>query len=204
MLKLERGARCDPYLVYQYRFCEELVDRVTTASSSMTRAERGGGKAAFDLAKEVLREGTDFISRRQKLIKFADRSEAGWAVVDEYVDDDLADDSEDEKRMERAERMAERKLAKRRKATQETGGMKWRFLFDGSSRQEEVTPTRAPQLLLTSRAPFQPSSGSGIPSFDGVSGGCFQCGRFSHFKRDCPRKALVTGSLFLPMSQMRG
>ena len=64
----------------------------------------------------------DLISRRQKLIKFADWSEASWAVVDEYVDDDLADDSEDEKRMERAERMAERKLAKKRKATQETGG----------------------------------------------------------------------------------
>ena len=54
----------------------------------------------------MLRESTDLISRRQKLIKFADRSEAGWAVVDEYVDDDLADDSEDEKRMEWAERMA--------------------------------------------------------------------------------------------------
>ena len=40
------------------------------------------------------------------MIKFAVRSEAGWAVVDEYVDDDLADDLEDEKRMEWAERMA--------------------------------------------------------------------------------------------------
>ena len=40
----------------QYRFCEELADRVTTASSSVVQAERGGGKAAFDRAKEVLRE----------------------------------------------------------------------------------------------------------------------------------------------------
>ena len=78
----------------------------------MARAEQGGGNAAFDRAKQALREGTDLISRRQKLIKFAGRSEAGWAVVDEYVDDDLADDSEDEKRMEWAERMADRKLVK--------------------------------------------------------------------------------------------
>ena len=62
----------------------------------MARAERGGRKAALDRAKEALREGMDLTSRRQKLIKFADRSVAGWAVVDD-------DDSEDEKRMERPE-----------------------------------------------------------------------------------------------------
>ena len=154
VLKLERGARRDPYLLKrrgnenQFRFCEELADRVTTASSSVARAERGGGKAAFDRAKEALREGMDLISRRQKLIKFADRSETGWAVVEEYVDDDLADDSEDEKRMERAERMAERKLAKKHKATQETGRMKRRFPFGGSSRQEEVPPPRPHSFCL--------------------------------------------------------
>ena len=57
----------------------------------MAQAEQGGGKAAFDRAKQALRGGTDLISHRQKLIKFVDRSEAGWAVVDEYVDEDLAD-----------------------------------------------------------------------------------------------------------------
>ena len=107
-LKLEKGVRRDPYVFKrrgnenQFRFCEEIADRLSSASSSVVRAERGGGKAAFDRAKEALREGTDLVFRRQKLIKFADRSEAGWAMVDEYVDDDLADDSEDEKRMERA------------------------------------------------------------------------------------------------------
>ena len=147
-LKLEKGVRRDPYVFKrrgnenQYRFCEEIADRLSSTSSSVVQAEQGGGKAAFDRAKEALREGTDLVSRRQKLIKFADRSEAGWAVVDEYVDDDLADDSEDEKRMERAERMAERKLAKRRKAaTQETGGTKRRFQLQ-FGRQEEVPPPR--------------------------------------------------------------
>ena len=111
----------------------------------------------------------DLISRRQKLIKFADRSEVGWAVVDEYVDDDLADDSEDEKRMEWAVTMADRELAKRRKAAaQENGGTKRRFPFG----------RRAPQLLPTPRAPLMLASGSEITSFGGASGGCFQCGQF--------------------------
>ena len=49
------------------------------------------------------------------MIKFADRSEAGWVVVEEYEDDALASNSEDEKRMEKAVREADRKMAKKRK-----------------------------------------------------------------------------------------
>ena len=110
----------------------------------MAQPERGGRKAALDRAKEALRKGTDLISRRQQLIQFADWSEAGWAVVDEYIDDDLADNSEDEKRIEREERMAEWKLAKQRKAAnQQTGGMKQRFPF---GRQEEIPPLRVPVM----------------------------------------------------------
>eukprot|EP00731_Ephydatia_muelleri_P022352 Em0014g943a len=61
-LKLEKGVRRDPYIFKcrgnenQYRFCEEIADRLNSASSSVAQAERGGGKAAFDRAKEALRE----------------------------------------------------------------------------------------------------------------------------------------------------
>ena len=37
------------------------------------------------------------IQKRQKLIKLADKSEAGWLVVDKYESDELADDSKDKK-----------------------------------------------------------------------------------------------------------
>ena len=39
------------------------------------------------------------IQKRQKLIKLADKSEAGWLVVDEYESDELVDDSEDDKKI---------------------------------------------------------------------------------------------------------
>ena len=84
----------------QFRFCEEVANRLATAQSSVTRAERDGGRSAFEQAKMAIQEGIELVSRRQKLIKFADQSESGWATVDEYIDDDLADDSDDEKRME--------------------------------------------------------------------------------------------------------
>ena len=46
------------------------------------------------------------------LIKLVDKSEFGWATVNEYLSDELASDSDDEKRIYRAERRAERKINK--------------------------------------------------------------------------------------------
>ena len=43
------------------------------------------------------------------MIKLADRSEAGWLVVEEYESDELAEDSEDDKKIRRAEDKAARK-----------------------------------------------------------------------------------------------
>ena len=39
-----------------------------------------------------------------KLVRFADKSPAGWTVIEEYESDELADDSEDEKKLRSAER----------------------------------------------------------------------------------------------------
>ena len=39
------------------------------------------------------------VSKRNKLLRLADRSILGWATVAEHMSDDLASDSEDEKRM---------------------------------------------------------------------------------------------------------
>ena len=87
--------------------------------AQLGRVEAGGEgtRSANTLAKakEVVKEGRQLIARRQKLLKLADRSEFGWAVVEEYIDDDLAEDSDDEKRIERAERAAERKIVKKRR-----------------------------------------------------------------------------------------
>lgn len=46
------------------------------------------------------------------MIRVADRSEYGWAVVEEYECDPLTSDSEDEKRLVRAEKNAKRKVMK--------------------------------------------------------------------------------------------
>ena len=68
----------------------------------------------------------EILSCRKKLIKLADHSEAGWAPVEEYVEDDLSEDFDDERQIEKAERVVERKIAKRKRkrdaAKKEDGG----------------------------------------------------------------------------------
>ena len=46
---------------------------------------------AVKKAQNALTGGRKLIAERQKLIKIADRSELGWAVVSEYTADELSD-----------------------------------------------------------------------------------------------------------------
>lgn len=52
-------------------------------------------------AKEELNEGISLLYNRQKRVKLADKSEFGWATVQEYVCDDLADDEGDASKIKR-------------------------------------------------------------------------------------------------------
>ena len=51
-----------------------------------------------DTARSI-NKAIDLLQKRNKMIRLADRSQADWATVKEYEDDDLADDSADERRL---------------------------------------------------------------------------------------------------------
>ena len=61
-------------------------------------------------AKEELNESISLLNNRQKLVKLVDKSEFGWATVQEYVFDDLADNEADASKIKKAEKRALAKL----------------------------------------------------------------------------------------------
>ena len=130
---------------------------------------------------ESLKKGREAIAERQKLIKIADRSELGWAVVNEYTADELADNSDDEKRMEKAEKAAERKAARKRKAPAEKSKASKRSASAMVPVQTyQPHPSAQFQLPFVRRAPAQQSTPK-------LPGPCFTCGQIGHLKSYCPK-----------------
>ena len=85
---------------------DQVVEQVASAASRIERVEvtEEHGSKLLKKAKEDLDKSIRIISCRQKMIKFADQLEVGWAVVAEYEEDALASNSEDENKMEKVVR----------------------------------------------------------------------------------------------------
>ena len=128
----------------------------------------------MERAKEALKEGERLLVARQKAIRIADRSEFGWATVDEDEEDELAENSDDEKRLYRAEMRAGRKLkaaaAKNRKR-KEFLKKEWR---SSKPQLQTDSPTTSGAGLVSSQRSSSSSSGS-IPVVHGL-GPCLLCG----------------------------
>ena len=71
----------------------------------------------MEKAKHLLEKGEKLINERQKHIRIADRSDNGWATVEEYVEDESADNEDDEK----LSFWADISVGKKLKSAQKTG-----------------------------------------------------------------------------------
>ena len=122
-----------------------------------------------------------------KLILIADSAEEGWEVVNEYQRRDLAEDSDDDKRIRQAEARA---FQKRRHAQSQTKipnfsqGLPY-ALFSSTVCASSPFPLLQPSVFPTA---FQnPYTGNWPKAPPGLRGGsCFMCGKFGHFRSQCP------------------
>ena len=183
---LAKRIRLDRGLVFkrkthekQHCFNEEVREKISSAANSLDSAP-----PAVERAKEALREGERLLVARQKAIRIADRSEFGWATVDEYEEDELAENSDDEKRLYRAEMRAGRIKLKAAAAKNRKRKELLRKDWRSKVQLQTGSPTTSDAGLVSSQRSSSSSSGS-IPVVHGL-GPCFLCGKMGHFRKSCP------------------
>ena len=136
------------------------------------------------------------IRKRNKLIKIADKSEYGWKTVMEYDQDQLASNEEDNKRIKMAEKEASRKIKaaikpnyaknNNRRTTYPSANAPFPMEYGAPSGVVSNTGSARQSASQSFRdyryQPYRRSGASGIPSEQQ----CFSCGKFGHYRSECP------------------
>lgn len=167
----------------QYEFNEtiaEVLESAETKIDALSRVSKSSTKS-LDEIKKAVKEGQVLIGDRQKVIKVADRSEYGWAVVAEYQADVLAADSDDEKKLSRAEVAAEKKIEKKKKKQKGT----WKGKRSAPTSTSALSGVQYPTAVSPgyARVPFTAPRPLFPPSR--LVGPCHNCQRMGHLRANC-------------------
>jgi hypothetical protein len=88
------------------------VDIVNDLTKALTALELGIPEEVHNYVRLAI----SALLQRNKCIKMADKSPAGWALVDEYLGCDLASDEEDDRKIRRAEATVEQRYKRKLEA----------------------------------------------------------------------------------------
>ncbi|KAK3744178.1 hypothetical protein QZH41_020571 [Actinostola sp. cb2023] len=155
--------------------------KVHKANSKALHALESGNVAK---AQDLLKEGIVLLNNRQKLVKLADKSDYGWATIQEYVDDELADNESDAKKIKKAEKRA----AHRCKALQEKKRKSIRKSSNQSIQPSSFSPANAnhyPSPYNYFRPQSQYGQGFSSTATRVERDLCYRCGRRGHWANSC-------------------
>ncbi|XP_038072966.1 uncharacterized protein LOC119741284, partial [Patiria miniata] len=160
----------------QYDFNADIVEKLGRAENCLKEDDGGSAKS---LVTEVIAD----VKTRNKLIRLvADKSDAGWTAVDEYLSDELASDSEDDKRIRQAQARAVRK--KRLQKSSQLANKRQRQ----NATVEQFSPSTSGTRLFRSFQPnrrFMPGATSAWSAGPKPTDLCFACGKPGHWRRNC-------------------
>jgi hypothetical protein len=109
---------------------------ITDLARALTALEDG---ESVDV-ETAIRAGVQSLNGRNKLIKIADNSSVGWAIIEEYQKADVASDDEDDKRIRNAEAAAVAKRKNRNEASRGRGGNRGNSAYRGHGHHSQYVP----------------------------------------------------------------
>jgi len=152
----------------QFKFNVKVMDTISDAKQSLEMNDQAK-------AKEELSKGDKLMSEQQKHILLADKSEFGWATVNEYKKHELAEDSDDEKRIYKSELRA--------KAQKKQALAKFpKRNYQKRQSAEDSNSSHSIPVVVNRQTPYAHST----VKFANKPGNCFSCGKPGHWRSDCP------------------